>query len=94
MVASIIIISLIINRSPVFLLSGLGALTAVLILVFQDTIKGLVASIQISANKMVVAGDWIELPKYGADGDVIEIGLNTVKIQNLIKPLLLYQLTH
>jgi len=85
LVASIIIISLIINRSPVFLLSGLGALTAVLILVFQDTIKGLVASIQISANKMVVAGDWIELPKYGADGDVIEIGLNTVKIQNFDK---------
>ncbi len=84
-VASIIIVSLIINRSPVYLLSGLGALTAVLILVFQDTIKGLVASIQISANKMVVAGDWIELPKYGADGDVIEIGLNTVKIQNFDK---------
>ena len=85
LVASIIIVSLIINRSPVYLLSGLGALTAVLILVFQDTIKGLVASIQISANKMVVAGDWIELPKYGADGDVIEIGLNTVKIQNFDK---------
>jgi len=85
LVASIIIISLIINRSPVYLLSGLGALTAVLILVFQDTIKGLVASIQISANKMVVAGDWIELPKYGADGDVIEIGLNTVKIENFDK---------
>jgi miniconductance mechanosensitive channel len=84
-VSSIIIISLIINRSPVYLLSGLGALTAVLLLVFQDTIKGLVASIQISANRMVVAGDWIELPKYGADGDVIEIGLNTVKIENFDK---------
>ena len=85
LVAVIIIISLILNRSPVYLLSGLGALTAVLILVFQDTIKGLVASIQISANKMVVAGDWVELPKYGADGDVIEIGLNTVKVQNFDK---------
>lgn len=85
LVAVIIIISLILNRSPIYLLSGLGALTAVLILVFQDTIKGLVASIQISANKMVVAGDWIELPKYGADGDVIEIGLNTVKVQNFDK---------
>lgn len=85
LVASIIVISLILNRSPIYLLSGLGALTAVLILVFQDTIKGLVASIQISANKMVVAGDWIELPKYGADGDVIEIGLNTVKVQNFDK---------
>ena len=85
LVAIIIIIALILNRSPIYLLSGLGALTAVLILVFQDTIKGLVASIQISANKMVVAGDWIELPKYGADGDVIEIGLNTVKVQNFDK---------
>ena len=84
-VAAIIIISLILDRSPIYLLSGLGALTAVLILVFQDTIKGLVASIQISANKMVVAGDWIELPKYGADGDVIEIGLNTVKVENFDK---------
>lgn len=85
LVAVIIIISVILNRSPLYLLSGLGALTAVLILVFQDTIKGLVASIQISANRMVVAGDWIELPKYGADGDVIEIGLNTVKIENFDK---------
>ncbi len=85
LVAVIVIIALILNRSPIYLLSGLGALTAVLILVFQDTIKGLVASIQISANKMVVAGDWIELPKYGADGDVIEIGLNTVKVQNFDK---------
>ena len=84
-VTSIVIISLIINRSPVYLLSGLGALTAVLLLVFQDTIKGLVASIQISANRMVVAGDWVELPKYGADGDVLEIGLNTVKIENFDK---------
>ncbi len=84
-VTAIIIISLILDRSPIYLLSGLGALTAVLILVFQDTIKGLVASIQISANKMVVAGDWIELPKYGADGDVIEIGLNIVKVENFDK---------
>jgi len=85
LVMTIVIISLIINRSPVYLLSGLGALTAVLLLVFQDTIKGLVASIQISANRMVVAGDWIELPKYGADGDVLEIGLSTVKIENFDK---------
>jgi miniconductance mechanosensitive channel len=85
LVASIIIVSLIIDRSPVYLLSGLGALTAVLLLVFQDTIKGLVASIQISANRMVVAGDWVELPKYGADGDVLEIGLSTVKIENFDK---------
>lgn len=82
LVATILAISQILDRSPLYLLSGLGALTAVLILVFQDTIKGLVASIQISANKMVAPGDWIELPKYGADGDVIEIGLNTVKVKN------------
>jgi miniconductance mechanosensitive channel len=85
LVTAIIIVALIIDRSPIYLLSGLGALTAVLLLIFQDTIKGLVASIQISANKMVVAGDWIELPKYGADGDVIEIGLSTVKVQNFDK---------
>ncbi|MFT5816173.1 MAG: miniconductance mechanosensitive channel, partial [Psychroserpens sp.] len=82
LVATILAISQILDRSPLYLLSGLGALTAVLILVFQDTIKGLVASIQISANRMVAPGDWIELPKYGADGDVIEIGINTVKIKN------------
>jgi miniconductance mechanosensitive channel len=85
LVTAIIIVALILDRSPVYLLSGLGALTAVLLLIFQDTIKGLVASIQISANKMVVAGDWIELPKYGADGDVIEIGLSTVKVENFDK---------
>jgi len=82
LVATILAISYILGRSPIYLLSGLGALTAVLLLVFQDTIKGLVASIQISANRMVAPGDWVELPQYGADGDVLEIGLNTVKIQN------------
>ena len=84
-IATILAVSYIIDKSPIYLLSGLGALTAVLILVFQDTIKGLVASIQISANRMVAPGDWVELPNYGADGDVIEIGLNTVKIQNFDK---------
>lgn len=82
LVASILSISYILGKSPFYLLSGLGALTAVLLLVFQDTIKGLVASIQISANKMVAPGDWIELPQYGADGDVLEIGLSTVKVKN------------
>ncbi len=81
-VATILAISFILDKSPLYLLSGLGALTAVLLLIFQDTIKGLVASIQISANRMVAPGDWIEMPKYGADGDVIEIGLNTVKVRN------------
>lgn len=84
-VSTILAVAYIIDRSPIYLLSGLGALTAVLLLVFQDTIKGLVASIQISANKMVAPGDWIELPKYGADGDVLEIGLNTVKVRNFDK---------
>lgn len=82
LVATILAISFVLDRSPIYLLSGLGALTAVLLLVFQDTIKGFVASIQISANRMVAPGDWVEIPQYGADGDVLEIGLNTVKIQN------------
>jgi len=85
LVATILALSYILDKSPIYLLSGLGALTAVLLLVFQDTIKGLVASIQISANRMVAPGDWVEIPQYGADGDVIEIGLNTVKIQNFDK---------
>ncbi len=85
LVAVILALSLLLDRSPIYLLSGLGALTAVLLLVFQDTIKGLVASIQISANRMLAPGDWVELPQYGADGDVIEIGLNTVKIHNFDK---------
>ena len=85
LVATILALSYFLDRSPIYLLSGLGSLTAVLLLVFQDTIKGLVASIQISANRMVAPGDWVEIPQYGADGDVIEIGLNTVKIQNFDK---------
>lgn len=85
LVATILALSYILDRSPIYLLSGLGALTAVLLLVFQDTIKGLVASIQISANRMVAPGDWVEIPQYGADGDVLEIGLNTVKIKNFDK---------
>jgi miniconductance mechanosensitive channel len=82
LIATILAISFVLGKSPLYLLSGLGALTAVLLLVFQDTIKGLVASIQISANRMLAPGDWIEIPHYGANGDVLEIGLNTVKVQN------------
>lgn len=82
LVATILAVSFIIGRSPMYLLSGLGALTAALMLVFQDTIKGFAASMQISANKMVAPGDWVELPNYGADGDVLEIGLTTVKVRN------------
>ncbi len=81
----IIIISNLIDKSPLILLSGLGALSAVLMLVFKDSILGLVAGIQLTANDMVRVGDWIEMPKYGANGDVIDISLNTVMVQNFDK---------
>ncbi|SHG34237.1 mechanosensitive ion channel family protein [Ornithinibacillus halophilus] len=78
----ILVISNLIGESPIMLLGGLGALSAVFMLVFQDSILGLVAGIQLTANDMIRVGDWIEMPKYGADGDVIDISLNTVKVQN------------
>ena len=78
----IMIISLLIGKSPLILLSGLGAMTAVLMLVFKDPIMGLVAGIQLSANNMISLGDWLEMPKYGADGAVIDISLTTVKVRN------------
>ena len=80
--AIIFIISIFTGEPPNALLTGLGAMAAVLMLVFKDTILGFVASIQLSANKMVNVGDWISMPKYNADGDVIDISLNTVKVQN------------
>jgi miniconductance mechanosensitive channel len=78
----ILIISSLMKESPGKLLTGLGAMAAVLMLVFKDTILGFVASIQLSANKMVKPGDWIEMPSHNADGTVIDISLNTVKVQN------------
>ena len=78
----IFILSILLDKSPLYFFSGLGALTAVLLLVFKDAILGLVAGIQLSVNNMVRHGDWIEMPKYGADGDVIEVSLTTVKVQN------------
>ena len=81
----ILSLSIIIDRSPWVFISGIGALTAVLLLIFKDTILGFVAGIQLVAHDMVRPGDWIEMPKYGADGDVVEITLNTVKIQNFDK---------
>ena len=81
-VGAIIIISTVINKNPIAILTGLGAGTAILMLVFQDTIKGLVAGIQLMANDMLRPGDWITVPKYGADGDVLEVTLTTVKVQN------------
>ncbi|MDG2309271.1 MAG: mechanosensitive ion channel [Planctomycetota bacterium] len=80
--AVIVIIATLLDKSPWALLGGLGALTAVLMLVFKDSIMGLVASIQISALNLVRVGDWVEIPKYGTDGDVIEISLNTIRVQN------------
>ncbi len=84
-IAGIFVIATLIGKSPWYFLSGLGALTAVLLLVFRDSILGLVTSIQLSTNNMVQIGDWIEMPKYGADGDVIDVSLNTVKVQNFDK---------
>lgn len=78
----IIVFGVLIDRSPWTLLSGIGALTAVLLLIFKDSILGFVAGIQIAANNMVHIGDWIEMPQYNADGDVIDISLTTVKVQN------------
>lgn len=78
----ILVLATILNKSPIYLLSGLGALTAVLLLVFRDAILGFVAGIMISTNNLVRIGDWIEVPKAGADGDVIDVSLTTVKVQN------------
>ena len=80
--AGIFILSILIGKSPLYFLSAFGAMTAILLLIFKDTILGLVASVQISSNDMVRVGDWIEMPKFNADGDVLAINLNTVKVQN------------
>lgn len=87
-VGSIIIISMLIDRNPGAILTGLGAGTAVLMLVFQDTIKGFVAGIQLIANDMLRPGDWITMQKYGADGLVLEVTLTTVKVQNWDKTII------
>ncbi|UVA78916.1 mechanosensitive ion channel family protein [Pandoraea commovens] len=81
-VASIGIVATIVDRSPWLLLSGLGAMSAVLLLVFKDTIMSFVASVQLTSNDMLRVGDWIEMPQVGADGDVVDIALHTVKVQN------------
>ena len=80
--AAIVTVSAIMGKSPTFVLSGLGALTAVLMLIFRDSLLGLVAGVQVSQNDMVRIGDWITMPKYNADGNVIDIALTTVKVQN------------
>ena len=81
-IGGIIIVSILIDKSPMVLLTGLGASAAVLMLVFKDSIMGFVSGIQLSANNMLRVGYWIQMPKYGADGTVIEVTLNTVKVRN------------
>ncbi len=81
-IAAILMVASLIDRSPLILLSGLGAMAAVLMLIFQDTLLSLVASVQISSSDIVRVGDWIEMPQLNADGDVIDIALHTVKVQN------------
>ncbi len=81
-IALLLVVSSLLEKSPLLLLSGLGAVTAILLLLFRDAILGFVAGIQIAANRMVNNGDWIELPKYGADGEVLAVGLTTVKVRN------------
>jgi len=83
--SAILVIAVLMDESPLLLLSGLGAMAAVLMLVFKDTILSLVASVQIGSNDMVRVGDWIEMPQFNVDGDVIDIALHTVKIQNFDK---------
>lgn len=78
----IAMLSLLTDKSPIFFLTSLGAISAVLLLVFRDTILGFVSSIQMASNDMIRIGDWVTMDKYGADGDVIEINLTTVKVQN------------
>ena len=81
-VGSIIILAYVLGKNPIGVLGAMGAFTAVILLIFKDTILGFVAGIQLTANNMVKIGDWVSMPKYGADGNVIEITLNTVKVQN------------
>ncbi len=82
LIAGIVILGILMDQSPWGLLSGLGAMTAIILLVFKDSILGFVAGIHLTANNMVRLGDWIEMPRFNADGDVIDISLTTVKVQN------------
>ena len=81
-IGAVIVIAALIDRSPVILLSGFGAMTAVLLIVFKDTLLSLVASIQLTSQDMIRIGDWLEMPQFGADGDVIDVALYTVTVQN------------
>jgi len=83
--SAIIIVATLIDRSPMLLLSGLGVMSAVILLVYKDTLLSFVASVQLTSNDLLRVGDWIEMPQVGADGDVIDITLHTVKVQNFDK---------
>ncbi len=78
----IVVVAILVDKTPLYLLSGLGAITAVLMIVFKDPILGFVGGIQLSANKMVAIGDWIEMPSHKANGDVVDVALTTVKVRN------------
>lgn len=82
LISGVFALSILMGKSPLYFFSGLGALTAVLLLVFKDALLGFVAGIQISVNQLVRVGDWIEMPKAGADGDVVDVSLTTVKVRN------------
>ena len=82
LMGAVVVVATLMNRSPLIFLSGVGAMTAVLMLVFKDTILSLVASVQIAGSGVLRVGDWVEMPKYNADGDVIDIALHTVQVQN------------
>jgi miniconductance mechanosensitive channel len=82
LVAGIFIVAKLADQTPWYFLSGLGAMMAVILLVFRDTLLSLVASVQLTNNDLIRVGDWIEMPQFGADGDVVDIALNTVKVQN------------
>lgn len=83
--AAILVVATLLDRSPLLLISGLGAMAAVLLLVFKDTILSLVASVQLTSNDMIRVGDWIEMPQVNANGDVVDLALHTVKVQNFDK---------
>ncbi|HTM64062.1 MAG TPA: mechanosensitive ion channel domain-containing protein [Gammaproteobacteria bacterium] len=85
---AIVIAAILLERSPIYLLTGLGAMTAVGMLIFKDSIMGFAASVQLSANDIIRVGDWVEISKYGVDGTVIDISLNTIKIQNFDKTII------
>jgi miniconductance mechanosensitive channel len=82
LIGVVILFAIVLGKNPIYMFSALGAVSAVLLLIFKDTILGFIASIQLTINDMVRLGDWVSVPKYGADGDVIEINLTTIKVSN------------